>query len=468
MENRKPDWRHERLMRIEIPYGRDFIEAYINDENFGEMVYPNKVEIGDETETLMKALENPIASKSFDEFLDDAKDILFIVNDGTRPTPTAKVLDIIHHKIKDRDIRFIIATGCHRPPTEEELQEIFGRHLDEFRDRIHVHDAKNDEMVFLGVSKNGTEMEVNRLGVEAHKIIIIGSVEPHYFAGYTGGRKAFLPGIASYKTIEQNHKLALKMSAQAMVLEGNPVHEDMEDAIKTIKDKEIFSIMTVLDRDDRIYAATAGDITESLMAAIESSHEVFSVEIKEKADIVVAVAPHPMDVDLYQSQKALDNAKLALNQNGILILVSRCRSGVGHDTFVKLLSSAKDPQDALDKIEEEYVLGYHKAAKMAEIARWAQMWAVTSIDHDLMRSIFIKPFWSIQQALDAAVAEKGREKILFMMAASMTVPRLRKRLIMKPRRYIFGISDTRTDLNKKESVKLPEEDRMIASLMESR
>ena len=457
-------------MRIEIPYGRDFIETYIPDEHFGEMVYPNEVEVKDEVETLMQALENPIASKSFDDFLKDAKNILFIVNDGTRPTPTAKVLDIIHNKIKERDIRFIVATGCHRAPTEEELQEIFGSHLDAYRDRIHAHDAKNDEMVCLGVSQNGTEMEVNKRGVEAHKIVIIGSVEPHYFAGYTGGRKAFLPGIASYKTIEQNHKLALKISAQAMVLEGNPVHEDMEDAIQTIKGKDIFAIMTVLDRKDRIYAATAGDISQSLGAAIDKSHEVFSVEIKEKADIVVAVAPHPMDVDLYQSQKALDNAKLALNPNGILILVSKCRSGVGHDTFVKLLSSARDPQDALDKIKKQYVLGYHKAAKMAEIARWAQMWAVTSIDPKLMRSIFIRPFSTIQQALDEAIAEKGREKILFMMAASMTVPRLRKRLIMRPKRFIHGSRSEKENVPYfyEDAVNLPKSERIVASLIESR
>ncbi|MFO7891850.1 MAG: nickel-dependent lactate racemase [bacterium] len=457
-------------MRIEIPYGHDILETYIDDENFGEIVYPNTVEVKEESKTICQALDNPISSKSFNNFLAGGGNILFIVNDGTRPTPTAKVLDIIHDQIKNLDITFIIATGCHRAPTEEELQEIFGKYLSEYRDRIHSHDANNDEMVYLGKSQNGTEMEVNKLGMDADKIVIIGSVEPHYFAGYTGGRKAFLPGIASYKTIEQNHKLALKMSAQAMKLKDNPVHEDMEDAIKTIKDKEVFTIMTVLDRDDRIYAATAGDITESLLAAIDKSHEVFSVEVKQKADIVVAVAPHPMDIDLYQSQKALDNAKHALNPNGILILVSRCRSGIGHDTFAKLLESALDPQDALEKIEKKYVLGYHKAAKMAEVARWAQMWAVTSIDSDIMKSMFITPFPTIQQALDKAVAEKGKEKILFMMAASMTVPRLRKRFFFRPQRFIHGSRQKDIDhaMFYEDSVELPEDDKVINSLIESR
>lgn len=146
-------------MRLDIPYGRETVEVYINDENFGEMVYPNQVEVGDETQTLMEALENPVASKSFEDFLKDARDILFIVNDGTRPTPTAKVLDIIHDKIAGENVRFIVATGVHRVPTEEELGIIFGNHLEEYRKHIYIHDAKkNEDMVFLGVSKNGTEM----------------------------------------------------------------------------------------------------------------------------------------------------------------------------------------------------------------------------------------------------------------------------------------------------------------------
>lgn len=426
-------------LRIAVPYGRENTYVYVDERNVGEVIYPNDVETSDEEKTLVRALQDPIQSTTFEQFISEARDILFLINDATRPTPTAKVLKILYPLIKDKDVRFLIATGMHRAPTEEEYQEIFGELRTELRDKIFAHDSKKEEdMVYLGTSQNGTEMYVNKMAVAAHKIVIIGSVEPHYFAGYTGGRKSFLPGVASYKTIEQNHKLALKSSARALSLEGNPVHEDMEDAITTIKDKEIFAIMTVLDRYERIYAATAGDITESLKAAIDKAHRVFSVEIKEKADIVVAVAPYPMDIDLYQSQKALDNGKLALNDNGILILVSKCRMGVGSDTFVKLLSSCHTPQDTLDKIDKEFKLGYHKAAKMAEIARWAQMWAVTSLDDELMKSIFIRPFHSLQEAIDKAIAQKGEEKILFLMNASLSVPKRRKLLVYRPRKFIHA------------------------------
>ncbi len=414
-------------MEIKVPYGKGKIFIQIPDRNVSGIIYPNEVMVGDEEETLVKAIENPVDSKGFTEFLSDAKDVLFIVNDGTRPTPTAKILEIIYERIKGKEFKFIIATGIHRRPTQEEFKFIFGRYYEQFKERIWVHEGKRDEdMVYIGKSKNGTEMWVNRMGVEAHKLVPIGSVEPHYFAGYTGGRKSFLPGIASYRTIEQNHKYALKPEARALALKGNPVHEDMIDALETIKDKEIFSIQTVMDRDRRIYAATAGHIHGSFYAAIAKAKEVFCVEIEEKAEIVVSVAPYPMDVDLYQSQKALDNGKLALKKGGILILVSQCRTGIGDRVFFDLLSSCQTPQEALQQIDKGYKLGYHKAAKMAEIATWAQMWGVTGLADREMEAVFIRPFHSLQEAVERAIKEKGPEvKVLFLMDGSITIPMIK-------------------------------------------
>jgi nickel-dependent lactate racemase len=413
------------MMDIKVPYGKDgMLQVSIPDENVMRVVHPNKVEEQNETEILLKAIENPIHSKSFTNFLSDAKDVLFIVNDGTRPTPTAKVLDIIYDQIKNKNIKFIIATGVHRGPTPEEFDFIFGKHYSTFRDQIYVHDSNREEdMIHIGTSKNGTEMYVNRLGMEAHKIVIIGSVEPHYFGGYTGGRKSFLPGIASRKTIAQNHKHALKPEAHALALNGNPVHEDMIDALKTIADKEIFSIQTVLDGERRLYGVTCGHIHDSFYAAIDKAKEVFCVRIPEKADIVVSVAPYPMDIDLYQSQKALDNGKLALKKGGILIMVSKCRTGIGEPTFFELLSSSDSPHKALETIDKGYKLGYHKAAKMAEIGTCAEMYGVTDLDDKDMNAIFIKPFHNLQKALDAAIEKKGKNsKVIFLMDGSITVP----------------------------------------------
>ncbi len=411
-------------MLLKIPYGKEGkIDLSIEDQYVSGIIEPNEVLTGDEIKIIRSAIENPINSKNFHDFLADSKNCLFIVNDATRPTPTARILEIIYDDIKDYDIKFIIATGVHRAPTEEEYIQIFGEYYETFKDRIYAHDArKHEDMVFLGKSKNGTEMRVNKLGVEAGKIVIISSVEPHYFAGYTGGRKSFLPGIASYKTIEQNHKLALLPEAKSLALDGNPVHEDMIDALKNIK-KEIFAIMTVLDKNHKIYAATSGDINDSFTAAAKKADDVYAVSIKGKADIVVSVVKYPMDIDLYQLQKGIENAKHALRENGILIVVSKCRLGIGEETFLSTLSSYDTPEDVIQKMKTDYVLGYHKVVKMAEINLWAKVWAVTDLDPDVLKKIFIKPYGSVQEAVDNAIKLKGKyTKVIFLLDGSVTIP----------------------------------------------
>lgn len=415
-------------MKICLPYGKDGeVTAEINDSLNTSFLEANDVLIGNTDDVIQQAMKNPCQSDTLAQFLSDARDLLVIVNDATRPTPTKTVMDVIWGDIKKKNIpvNLIIATGAHRGPTEEEYVQIFGSHYDQVKDKIIVHDAKKDEdMVFLGKSSNGTEMYVNKAGVNAHKIIIIGSVEPHYFAGYTGGRKSFLPGIAGYKTIEQNHKLALVPEACALALDGNPVHEDMIDALKTVH-KEIFAIMTVLDKNHKIYAVTAGDIHASFAAAIDRANEVFAVPIKKKADIVVSLVKFPADIDLYQAQKGIDNAKLALKEGGIMILVAKCRCGIGGKAFADLLGSCDTPKEVLETIEKGYKLGYHKAAKMAEIGLWAEMWGVTDIEPDTLEKLFIKPFASLQEALDKAIEQKGQDaEVLFLMDGSLTVPML--------------------------------------------
>ncbi len=411
-------------MKIEVPYGKKgTMSAVIDDTIKINFLEANDVAIGNEDKNIKAAIDSPINSKNFKDFLSDAKKVLVIVNDATRPTPTKKVLEFIFEDLKKTDFNFIIATGAHRGPSEEEYVQIFGDFYSQIKNRIIVHDARaDDDMIYLGDSSNGTPMYVNKAGVEADKIIIISSVEPHYFAGYTGGRKSFLPGIAGYKTIEANHKLALVPEAKALALDGNPVHEDMIDAIKTVK-QEIFSIMTVLDKHHKVYATCCGHINDSFHAAIDQANEVFAAPLDKKADIVVSVVKFPQDIDLYQAQKGIDNAKLALKKDGIMILVAKCRCGIGGKAFADLLGSSDTPKAALDTIEKGYVLGYHKAAKMAEIGLWAQMWGVTDVEPEVIGKLFIKPFSDLQTAIDQALEEKGKDaSVLFLMDGGLTVP----------------------------------------------
>ncbi|MDR2865819.1 MAG: nickel-dependent lactate racemase [Methanomassiliicoccaceae archaeon] len=412
-------------MKIDIKYGKDGAQRIdVPDKNMIGIFYPKDVRCGDPGKVINDAIDNPIGYASLSDFLKGGKDTVFIVNDRTRPTPTAKVLDALSERMDLRDARYLIATGTHRDMTQEEYGFVFGAHYAKLKDRIICHDSKGSECVRLGRSKNGTDMEVNKIAVDADRLVIITSVEPHYFAGYTGGRKSFLPGVASFKTVEQNHKLAMKMEAQSLVLEGNPVHEDMMDALEVVKGKSIFSIQMVLDRHQDIYKVAAGDLHKAFDRAVGWANEVFSVPVPEKADMVISVAPYPMDVDLYQSQKALDNGKWALKEGGKILMVSKCREGIGHATFLDQLSSSGDPKKVLEDLGKEYKLGYHKAAKMAEIMVWAEVWAVTDLQKGLISSANMRPFDTVADAVSEALRQKPDARILILMDGSVTIPKV--------------------------------------------
>jgi Uncharacterized conserved protein len=415
-------------IKIPIPYGKEFVDLEVEIPH--EVVSPNFVEVGAESEVIDEALNNPVGMESLEDFMKNSERILILVNDATRPTPTAKILLKMRDMLKEHGaVRFMVATGAHRGPTEDEFRYIFGEIYDEFKENIFVHDARKEEdMEYLGVSSNGTQMYLNKMVNESKNIIVIGSVEPHYFAGYTGGRKAFLPGVASYKTIEMNHKHALSEAAQPLAIKGNPVAEDMEDAMKVLKDLNVFSIQTVLTADHGLYATVAGDLFKSFDIAVERAKEVFCSNCSRRGNIVLTAAPYPMDIDLYQSQKALENGKLALEDGGVIILVSKCRDGVGDDTFLNLLCSANTCDEVMCKIDEGYKLGYHKAAKMAQIGVYAEMWAISDLHHDTIKMAKLQPCMDIQDTFNRAVEkvkEQGKEPYAVILPqGSLTVPLL--------------------------------------------
>ena len=243
------------MAKVEIPYGEKVEEVIVEERNLAGILKPNIVKVENEHQTIRDSVNNPLNSKSFEEFLRSSDDVLCVVNDGTRPTPTHKIIDALYDKIEDKRFNFIIATGTHREPTVDEFKYIFGDFYSKFKDRIFVHKAeKTEDMIYLGKTGLGTEVWINHIAVDAKNILTINSVEPHYFTGYTGGRKSIIPGLAAYRTVEQNHSFALDRRAQPCALQGNPLHEDLMDAVKIYRQgRNLFSIQTVLDREQRIY-----------------------------------------------------------------------------------------------------------------------------------------------------------------------------------------------------------------------
>jgi len=401
-------------MKVSINYGNQNIE--VEAENF-HIASPNNVKKQKESEVLNKSLDHPVDSEPLSSFIED--EFLLVVNDANRPTQTPRALDVLLKRISHTNFEVAVATGSHTPPTKEELKYILGHHYPALKAKTYIHSAKDSPHTFYGTTSQGVNVFFDKILTKFEKIVVIGSVEPHYFAGFTGGRKAFLPGLAAYDTIEQNHRFALEEEAKCLTLKGNPVHECMEEAVELI-DNEVFCINMVMDTHRNVHQCSSGNIFKSFYEAKEWSEHVYCVPTPP-SDIVLAVAPYPMDVNLYQSQKAIENGKLALNDEGILILVSQCRDGIGPDKFHNLLTRCKTPPEVLQTLKKEYKLGYQKAGKIAELATRASIWAVTTLEPVLLQNIFMKPYASIQKAVDDAVQLKSGG-ILVLPEASNVVP----------------------------------------------
>ncbi len=408
-------------MRINVPYGPAWTAVEVPERRLIGVFGPKPVAAGDETAELARALSAASGPVRLDEFLAGGP-VVVLVNDHTRMTPTAKILSHLGAALVDGGPTLIVATGIHRAPTEDELRRILGPSYNALRKRTVVHDARDAaQMVRVGTTSRGTEVILNRRVAEADRVLVIGSVEPHYFAGFTGGRKSIVPGVAAHDTVEQNHALAMSPGSRALALDGNPVHEDMAEAAMLLTRPAVFAIMTVLDHENRIHAATAGDLERSFRDAARVAEELNSVAVPGRADVVVAVASPPLDMDLYQSQKAIEHGRLALADGGVLILVSECRQGIGPPAFVEIMHALREG-GASGRASGGRQLGRHKAAGLVELMKRAELWAVTGLPGEVLEGIGARPFASLQPAIDAALERSPGARVLFLMAASTTVP----------------------------------------------
>lgn len=405
------------MAKVRVPYGSDYIEVEIPDERYAgsyEVRRPPKVDVA---EILEEALDNPIGEQ-LEEM--EARSVLLVVNDHTRLTPTEVMLDHVLPRLRGKEAVVIVATGHHRAPTGEELRGILGHHYG--RLRVIVHDAKASSSRYLGETSRGTPIEINEELFKHDLVVTLGSVEPHYFAGFTGGRKSIAPGVCSFRCIEKNHMLVLDPNSALAKLRGNPVHEDLEEIVRELsRHVRIFSLNVSIAGDGRPFAAAAGDVFKSFYQLVEEVRKYYEVDAP-CSDIVVAAAPGNMGIDLYQAQKALEPARFLVEKGGIIVLVAPCHSGIGPRAFYDLLSG-KSREEVWSTVREGYRLGYHKAVKILETLKKARVFAVTDLDPETVRSIGFEPFKDLQAAIEKALRETSG-RVIILPEASISIPKL--------------------------------------------
>ena len=318
-----------------IRYGDRQIPVAFPDGAHVDVVGRRVADNPDESSLLRAALHAPLDSPSLRDFLAGARSPLIIVNDATRSTPTAQILAAIWQELTaSAGWRVIIASGLHRGPTESELTTLFGNHVDEIRRRLLVHDGY-DSAQLIEVAAPGGQVKINRAVMESDRIVAINSVEPHFFAGYTGGRKSIIPGVAGADTVERSHAGAMTEQAGILLVEGNPVREFIHSRSRFLDAKIIWSIQVVLDKNDKIAAAFAGDIDKTFAAACVEARKHYVVEIDEPYDIVIGAIHPPLDLSLYQAMKGWELPMAGVRDGGVLVMTAPCREGVG----AKFLSS---------------------------------------------------------------------------------------------------------------------------------
>lgn len=391
---------------------------------------PNAADIpaAGEEERVRAALARPIGSPRLREIVKPGETVAIVTSDVTRPMPTWKVLPALLDElcaggVRREDITLVFALGSHRGHTEEEKRRLAGERAWE---EIACVDLDPADCVHIGVTSRGTPVDIDRRVAEADRRVCLGNIEYHYFAGYSGGAKAIMPGVSTRAAIQTNHSRMVQPAAHAGKLEGNPVREDIEEAAAMVGVDFILNV--VLDARKEIIHAAAGDVTAAHRAGCAFLDALYQVPIPRRADIVlVSQGGAPKDLNLYQTQKALDNAKHAVRPGGVIVLMGSCAEGLGEKTFEEWMTSAPTARSLIDRIRREFRLGGHKAAAIAMVLEEADVYLVSDLEDALVERLFMKPFHSVQEAYDAAVRKLGPgASVLAMPYGGSTLPALRE------------------------------------------
>lgn len=412
-------------MRLSIGFGHTPQDLYIDDNLVMGILEPNKIELGlTGVEEVKRSLQNPIGSPRLNQIVKKGEKVVIITSDITRPMPSYKVIPAILDELYEigvakEDIAVVFALGSHRPHTEEEKIQLVGERV---YNEVSCIDSDPNDYVRLGVTKRGTPVDIFRLVAEADKRICIGNIEYHYFAGYSGGSKAIMPGVSTPAAIQANHRNMLHEDARAGKLDGNPVREDLDEAIEHCPID--FIVNVVLDENKEIIYSVAGDYIKAHREGCKFLDRIYKKELKEKADIViVSQGGAPKDINLYQTQKALENAKYAVRDGGIIILVGSCKEGMGNKSFESWMVEGETPDELIDRIRKNFTLGGHKAAAIAGVLKKARVFLVSELEPDFVRSIFLEPYSTVQEAYEDALKELGDvEKVLIMPYGGSTLP----------------------------------------------
>ncbi len=414
------------MSKIKFPYGKKDLTLDISDEKLEGVLTSKAHEYSvskTEVEIVREAMNNPIGSCRLKKLVKGKNEVVIISSDHTRPVPSHVTMPVLLEKIREGNpeakIIILVATGFHRPTTEAELRDKYGDEIVN-QEKIVIHDSRDEEnMGDLGTLPSGGKLRLNKLAVEADLLIAEGFIEPHFFAGYSGGRKSILPGIASKETVLANHcsEFIDHKKARTGILEGNPMHEDMLYAAEKVDLAYILNV--VIDADKKVISAFAGDREKAHYEGCEFVSELAGVR-KKPADITITSnGGYPLDQNIYQAVKCMTAAEATCKEGGVIIIASECSDGHGGEAFYNTFKNAKAVQEVMDSIlvrdRNETIPDQWESQILARILLKYDVVMVTDAPREMVENMHMK--W----ASDLKNAIKKAEKILNKKEAGITV-----------------------------------------------
>lgn len=401
------------MTKIDLPYGKGYMSADLPNDRVNAVLVsdmhhytPDKSQL----DLVKEALDSPIGTPRLRDMAVGKEKVCIIASDHTRPVPSKVIMPLMLEEVRrgnpSADITILISTGCHRGTTEEELLFKFGSEIMQ-NEKIYIHDCDDESMlVDIGMLPSGGKMILNKIALDADLLISEGFIEPHFFAGYSGGRKSVLPGIASRTTVMYNHNATFvdDEKARTGVIEGNPIHKDMLFAARAARLDFICNVVINSDKD--VIYAVAGDCDLAHIEGRKFLNSMCKVNAVPSDIVITTNGGYPLDQNIYQAVKCMTAAEATIKKGGVMIIGAKSNDGHGGEHFYKTFRDEKDLNKMmtgfLNTPSENTIPDQWQSQIFARILRDYTVIYISDADGGIVRDLHMIPARSIEEALAKA------------------------------------------------------------------
>ena len=410
------------MTEVLFPYGKEKVSYSFAEDELAGILTSHIEEYVPEAageELVKQAMEHPVGSAKLCELARGKQKVTIIASDHTRPVPSKIIIPEMLRQIRegnpDADITILIATGCHRGTTKDELVNKFGPEI-VAKEKIYIHDCdERDKLISIGTLPSGGDCEINTIAWEADLLVAEGFIEPHFFAGFSGGRKSVLPGVAGRTTVVSNHcsEFIAHPCARTGILEGNPIHTDMLWAAKQAK--LAFIVNVVLNSEKKAIYAVAGEVEQAHRKGTDFLFSLCGASAKEADVVITTNGGYPLDQNVYQAVKGMTAAEAIVRKDGVIIMLAACNDGIGGDHFYHQLADERDIAKTMDiflkRGRGETVPDQWQTQIFLRILMHARVILVSEMPDELIEDMHMIPAHSIEEAVDKAKLLLGTQEI---------------------------------------------------------